>query len=372
MRVRVKYLLLSCLFFVNIASGQQKAENLVIVTLDGFRWQELFKGADEVLINDKTYTHDPKGAKEDYWAGTATARREKLLPFFWSTVVQNGQLHGNRAYGSKVNVLNEYQFSYPGYNELLTGYPDPAVNSNDKIWNKNETVLSFLQKQKEFTGKVAAFASWDVFPYILNARQGGVYVNADADSFKFSSPTFQALNELQILSPKPLSLRPDVVTYMAAKQYLKEFHPRVLFIGFDETDDFAHHGLYDQYLLSAHAQDAMLSDLWNYIQSQPQYKNKTTLIITCDHGRGDKIKKNWTDHGDNIKESGETWMAFLGAGIEPGGEIKTEEQLYQAQLAQTMAGLLGYEFKPAHKVEQKIALSVNTTDKVVSYTSKLP
>lgn len=341
----------SCL----LSFAQQKAENVIIVTLDGFRWQEVFTGADEVLINSKEYSHDTADLKQKFWASTAEERRMKLLPFVWSTVAAQGQLHGNRNYESKANVLNQYQFSYPGYNEIFTGYPDTAVNSNDKILNKNENVLEFINQQKGFKGKVAAFTTWDCFPYILNAQRSGIYVNADVDSFKFSSPAFQMLNDFQFLSTKPIGVRPDIITYMAAKQYVKEFKPKVLYIAFDETDDFAHGGMYDQYLFSAHAEDAMIRDLWNMIQSMPEYKDKTTLIVTCDHGRGDKNKNDWRHHGSKIAESGEIWMAFLGKGVPAKGEVKQNEQIYQAQLAQTIASVLGFNFIPKHPIEKGIS-----------------
>lgn len=353
MKKIISFLIIIFFFFQTFA--QRKAENLVIVTLDGFRWQEVFTGADEFLINSTTYTADTAETKRKFWASTPEERREKLLPFIWNVVATQGQLHGNRNYGSKANVLNPYHFSYPGYNEIFTGYPDVAVNSNDKILNKNENVLEFINHKKQYAGNVAVFSSWDVFPYILNAQRSGLYVNADVDTLKFSSPAFQLINEFQFLSAKPLNLRTDIVTYMAAKEYLKEFKPRVLYIALDETDDYAHDGLYDQYLNSAHAEDGMLHDLWNTLQSMPEYKNKTTLIITCDHGRGDVNKKDWRSHGADIAESGETWMAFLGAGIAAKGEVKENEQIYTAQLAQTMANLLGLHFTANHPVEKSIS-----------------
>ena len=107
---------------------------------------------------------------------------------------------------------------------------------------------------------------------------------------------------------------------MAAKQYVKEFKPKVLYIAFDETDDFAHGGMYDQYLLSAHAEDAMIKDLWCMVQSMPEYKDKTTLVITCDHSRGDKNKDDWRHHGSKIAGSGQIWMAFLGKAVLAKGE----------------------------------------------------
>jgi hypothetical protein len=339
----------------------KKAENVIVITLDGFRWQELFSGADDSLINNPGFSFDTASLKKKYWAATPEERRKKLLPFFWSTVASQGQLHGNRALGSKVNVMNRYWFSYPGYNELLTGYPDTAVNSNDKNYNKNTTVLEFLNRQAAFKGRVAAFTSWDCFDAIINEPRSGFLVSSGIDPVQLKSKEFELLNDMQRYSPLPLGegVRPDHLTYFLAKQYIRDYKPKVLYIGFDETDDYAHGGRYDFYLNTAAMTDKWIGDLWSLLQTMPEYKDKTTLLITCDHGRGDKIKKQWTSHGAKIEGADQIWIAALGAGIEPKGEINNDEQLYQAQIAQTIAGLLGYDFKASqqpieHSVSQII------------------
>jgi hypothetical protein len=345
----ISMIVLQLLFYVNI-TAQVKTENLVIVTLDGMRWQEVFSGADEAILKNKAYTKDSSGSSKTFWAADATERRKKLFPFLWNTIAKQGQLYGNRWLGNKVDNANKYWFSYPGYNEIFTGYPDTAVNSNDKIWNANINVLEFINRQKDYTGKVAAFATWDVFPYILNEQRSGVYVNADVDTLLFAAPALQLINDMQFLTTRPIGVRPDVFTYFAAREYMKMYKPKVMYIAFDETDDFAHAGEYDQYLKSAYAEDAMIADLWNYIQSTPQYKNKTTLIITCDHGRGDKEKDNWKHHGSKIEDAGQIWIAAIGPDTKALGEIKTEGLLYQKQLAATFAQLLGFMFTANHTI----------------------
>src|SRR3954467_15066664 len=101
---------------------QLNPENkLFIITLDGFRWEELFKGADSTLVNDPEINTDTSMIKALYWADTQEERRKKLLPFFWSVIGKQGELYGNRKYGNYVNVSNPYVLSYPGYSELLTG-----------------------------------------------------------------------------------------------------------------------------------------------------------------------------------------------------------------------------------------------------------
>lgn len=351
------YSILLCFAMLSIITtgkAQRATENIVVVTLDGMRWQEIFGGADEALLRNKKYTKDSAGTSAAYWHPETAERRKRLFPFLWNVVAKQGQLLGNRNYGNKVNNANPYKFSYPGYNELLTGYPDSAVNSNDKIRNKNTNVLEFLNRQKGFEGKVAAFATWDVFPYILNKWRSGIYVNADTDTLHFSSEKLRLINDMQFLTTKPIGVRPDVFTYMAAREYMKEYKPRVLYIAFDETDDFAHGGQYDQYLASAHAEDGMIADLWNYIQSDPQYSNKTTLLVTCDHGRGDINKDNWRHHGQRIEEAGQIWLAALGPDTKAIGELTTPGLFYQQQVAATIAGLLGFRFTAEHPVADPI------------------
>jgi predicted AlkP superfamily pyrophosphatase or phosphodiesterase len=280
-----------------------------------------------------------------------------LLPFFWSTIAKEGQLYGNRILGNHVDVSNPYRFSYPGYNEIFTGYPDTAVNSNDKILNQNENVLEFLNKQKGYQGRVAAFSSWDVFPYILNENRSGIYVNSGIEQINEKGAEFDLLNGLQNTTYQMLgdNVRPDLLTFFSAKEYLMKKQPRILYIAFDETDDFAHGGKYNLYLMAAHMEDKMIGDLWNYMQQQPAYAGKTTFIITTDHGRGDKIKDQWKDHGQKIEDASQIWIAVIGPDTPPQGEMNSTQQLYQRQIATTISTLLGFQFHPAHPTQEAIS-----------------
>jgi len=349
------FLFLFFLVSISFLHAQSKTENIVIVTLDGFRWEEVFGGADSVLINDSTYVRDTGSLKQKFWAPSADERKKKLLPFFWNTIGSQGQLYGNRWRENKVNNANKYWFSYPGYNEIFTGYPDDSVNSNDKVWNKNENVLEFINHQPKYKDKVAVFSTWDVFPYILNSSRSGIFVNAGVDTLNFNNAELKLINDMQFLAPQPLGVRPDLFTYFAAREYLKSYKPKVLYIAFDETDDFAHGGMYDQYLGTAHAEDAMIADLWKMVQSMPTYRNKTTLLITCDHGRGNAVKEEWRNHGGKIKDAGQIWIAVIGPDTAPTGEIKINETLYQRQIATTIAALLRFDFKPEHPVMEPIS-----------------
>lgn len=343
------FLLFALLIIAYPGHAQRKLENLIIVTLDGMRWQEVFQGVDSMLMVDHAFTRDSSEVAHTFWSRDADERRKKLFPFLWNVIGKQGRLYGNRLKHSEVSVSNPYRFSYPGYSEIFTGFADELVNSNDKVLNKNENVLEFINRQDGFVGKVAAFTSWDVFPFILNKWRSGIYVNGD-EKIEFENPQLKLIQDMQSLTARPLDVRPDLLTYFAAREYFKAYHPRVLYIGFDETDDFAHKAMYDQYLNSAHAEDAMLADLWRLVQSIPEYAGRTTMIVTCDHGRGDAIKSEWTSHGQKIAGAEQIWIAAIGPHIHAGGEMTDTQKIYQGQLAATFASILGYRFKANHPV----------------------
>jgi hypothetical protein len=358
----MKKLILSALavsFTISVFAQIHKTKNVIIVTLDGFRWQELYRGADSALINSP-YTQDKDVVLKKYWAQSVQQRRSLLMPFIWSVVAKQGQLYGDRDLGNKDEVANPYHFSYPGYNEIFTGFPDVRMNTNDPITNPNMNVLEFLNKQKGYENKVAVFSSWERFPQILNVKRSGLLVNAGYMDFTASDANehLKYLNKLQHEAPYYLgdSTRIDFLTYEFGKEYLMQYKPKVLYIAFDETDDMAHAGAYKFYLDRANQEDGFIKELWDYLQADPHYKGNTTLIITCDHGRGDVPLEKWRDHGTDVKNSEQTWVAIIGPDTSPKGVISTSTITYHKQLAQTISNLLGFDFKPAagHEVADPI------------------
>ncbi len=340
---------LFCIGLSTSAQTQFKTENVILITLDGFRWQELFQGADPKLIANEEYVSDTAELRSLFWKKDTEDRREVLMPFFWKTIAKEGQLYGNRQQGSLVNLKNPYWFSYPGYNEILTGHPDQSIDSNDKIPNKNITILEYANQQREFKGKVAAFASWDVFPYIINEERAGIPVNAGYELAKEGklSAKEKWLNQVQPLLPGHWStVRFDAFTHLYALEYLQKEKPRLLYISYGETDDFAHDGDYDEYLKAAHRTDQFIKELWEWTQQQKAYKGKTTFIITTDHGRGTEPLDTWKSHGDEVPGADQVWWAIIGPDT-PGGDAAVQEQFYQDQLANTIAKLLNLDYQAA-------------------------
>lgn len=321
------------------------SKNLFVITIDGFRWQELFTGADVSLINNVSYTPDTSTIKIMYWSENEKERRQQLMPFFWNVIARKGQLYGNRNFDNKVNTANVYRYSYPGYNEIFTGHTDIRVSTNKKKNNGNLNVLEYLNSKEEYKGKVVCFTSWDVFPYILNEERSGMLINSGYENMEeATTASQQMINQVQTEGVYAKgATRHDALTFLTAKEYVQHHKPKVIYISLGETDEYAHQGRYDLYLQQANAIDRQIADLWHWVQTSPDYKDNTTFLITTDHGRGSRDEK-WTSHGAFIQGSSQTWLALLGPGIEPLGELKAEQQFYQRQLASTIAALVGEEF----------------------------
>lgn len=354
----MKTLIGICLLVATLIAQAQseKAENIFIITTDGFRWQEVFNGADSLLINDTAFVKDIALAKQLYWDGNADARRKKLMPFFWNVLAKEGQLYGNRTKESKVNVGNLYKISYPGYNELLTGYADPLPVLNVPRYNRNISVLEYLNGLPDYQGRIVAFSSWNLFPFILNKKRNAIFQNSGYELLEDDrEECMAAANEVQQRVEKKFHTRYDGLTFFNAKEYIRLHHPRVVFLSFGETDEAAHQGRYDLYLQQAANVDKMVAELWYYVQTDPQYKNKTTFLISTDHGRGKKEAK-WTGHNTFINGSGEIWLALLGTGIAPTGEMNNTPTVYQKQIAATAAFLLGETFISNHKAAPPVRL----------------
>jgi hypothetical protein len=345
--------LFSAVISLGVSAQKPRAsvDNVLIVTLDGLRWQEVFGGAQRELISKNAGgVGDTAGLIGRFWREHARARREAMMPFLWSEVAGKGVIFGDSAAGSTVRVSNGKRFSYPGYNELLAGHADDRIDSNDKIPNPNVTVLEWLNRRPAFAGRVAAFGSWDVLPFIVNRERSGLYVNGDGPPVSNPRTAVErAMNDLAAgLPPYWGNVRFDGVTMQGALHYLKTRTPRVLYVMLGDTDEWAHERRYDLYLDAAHRSDRFIRTLWETVQSMPGYRGRTALLIATDHGRGSG--NDWTDHGRDVPAAERIWMAVMSPNGVNGQRSTVNGTYTQAQFAATVAALLGLgrEFRAAN------------------------
>lgn len=328
------------------AAGQTPGRNVVVVTIDGLRWQEMFTGAniDYFKKNEKGEV-DPVSKK--YTGASQEARRAMVMPFMWNVIAKQGQIFGDPSQQSVSHLTNGLWFSYPGYNEMLSGAADPRIDSNNKVPNPNVTVLEWLNTRPGFAGKVAAFGAWDVLPSILNTQRSHVPVGSGfAPVAKPTTARERAINELATDLPAYWSYGTfDAPIVYAALDGLKTRKPRVLYIMLGEGDEWAHEGRYDLYLDATVRADRFIERIWTTLQSMRGYRNKTTLLVTTDHGRG-ATTADWTDHGREVPAAENTWIAALGPAV-PSLGVRSNLTVTAAQLAATIAAVVGEGFHAA-------------------------
>ncbi len=339
-------------------------ENVILITLDGVRYEEVFQGADRNIINDSTMVKNIEEINDAFWFDDENKRRETLMPFIWSTVKEHGQIYGNKNRGSVMRLTNPYFFSYPGYSELLIGFNDDSVNSNAKVLNPHTNVLEFMHQQDGFNGRVAAFASWDVFDWIINHERNDFTINSGGYPLEDSLLTQKQRWMNTFVSDMPyegygLGVRWDALTHEYAFEYLKYRKPRFLYIAYDETDEFAHQTKYDKYLQMIHRLDRYIGDIWKWIQSNDMYRNKTTLIVTTDHGRGGYENGQWGSHGQSVANAEFVWAAIIGPDTPHMGEVTHADTIATNQIAATITHVLGYDYKSNREVGKVISSMVS-------------
>jgi hypothetical protein len=349
-RLRIAALLLS-LAYGAIAWAQTPSPVVVLVTFDGARIEEVFGGLDSGIV--RSQLRDGQRLEDQplykrFWAPTPEERRARLMPFFWGTLMRDhGSIAGNPARGSRVHLTNAHAFSYPGYSEMLVGRAhDDTIKSNDPIRNPYPTVLEYLKRQAGLTREqVAVFTSWNVHSAIVEHTEGALTVNAGYRSFSSPTEDVRRLSALQFETPTPWNeVRHDAYTFRFAMDHLARNRPRVLYLGLGETDDWAHDGRYDRVLETYTRSDEYLKQLWTWLESQPEYRGRTHLLITTDHGRG-RTPQDWKGHGKDVTGAGETWMAFVSPAMKQRGEWSTHPPIVTAQVAATLITWMGGDWK---------------------------
>lgn len=327
-------------------AAQRPADHILFVTLDGVRPEDFFGGADSLILFDRAAggIADTSATRRAFWRETVDARRRVLMPFLWDSLVPRGVLVGALE-GAPTTITNGRKFSGPGYQELFTGKAQSDVTSNADRRYPHRTIFDVVRDRLATTRTdVAAFTSWDVQGRLVSARADAVVVSA---SFEPLDPLLQTgpgkvIEALQRrVRHDDTSVRFDGFTHALALDYLIRHRPRLLHIGYGETDVDAHARRYDRYLTMLHESDAMLRELWQAVERDPVLRGRTALVVSTDHGRG-RTAADWTDHGEKTIGAEHIWIFAVGAGV-PARGLLLDRTTTQSQVGPTILALLGLD-----------------------------
>jgi hypothetical protein len=313
------------------------ASAVVLVVLDGVRWQEIFEGV------------DPNLARRQGLAPEEVVDAKALMPILHEVLIAHGVAVGAPGHGPAMRATGPNYVSLPGYTEILTGRTATHCQDNACPETRETTLpdeLALLLPVEETPGS-AVIASWESLDRAASSGGGNVVVSAGRHHGRGlermrSDETERALLEdasRAESAPGAGDFRPDRFTADIALHYLATRAPRFLFLGLGEPDEYAHQDNYRGYLDALRAADRSLGRLVDTLDRMGERGRMTSVFVTTDHGRSNAFR----DHGGFAPESGRVWLVATGAGIRERGLVRSDEPHRLADIAPTMRALLGLE-----------------------------
>lgn len=318
----------------NTPAASAKTSAVVLVVLDGVRWQEIFQGVDPVL------------AKAAGLRPEEVVDARHLMPVLHDRLEAHGVAVGAPGYGPEMRATGPNYVSLPGYNEILGGRTATRCADNECPQAREPTVADELARlDLERPHDAAVISSWESIERAASSGGPNVVISAgrhhgrNLDGMR-SNETDRALleqGERAESAPGEADFRPDRFTGEIALRYLERESPRFLFLGLGEPDEYAHQGNYRGYLASLRAADDTLGRLAATLGEMGERGRRTSVFVTTDHGRSSAFR----DHGGHAPESGRVWLVASGGGIPETGSVRSYEPHRLADIAPTMRALIG-------------------------------
>lgn len=178
----------------------------------------------------------------------------------------------------------------PGHTGICTGNYQAIANNGTQL----PDFPSFFQAWRKYTGEAATqcciVGSKDKLHVLSNCLYEGYQ-----DCYR---PYFN----VGVNGDGTGGYRADSITLAKALSTLSLYQPKMMLIAFKDPDYYGHLADSAAYIQAIRKTDRYIADIWNYIQSNPKYKDKTTLLVTNDHGRHlDGVADGYISHGDNCE-----------------------------------------------------------------------
>ncbi len=314
-----------------VAASGASTRNVILVTIDGARWQEIFRGVDAALAQEN-----------DLPVRDARA----LLPNIYRRLVDGGVAIGAPGHGAPMFASGPEFMSLPGYQELLTGRPPSDCLSNHCPAITTPTLLDRVREAFNLPRDgVAAISSWERMERATSVDNRSIVLSAGANH----GPTRDALRVNECASatldlaaragsaPGHVDYRSDRYTGRLALEYLRAKRPRVLFVGLGDTDEYGHAGDYRWYLDAFGQLDLFIGDLFATLDRMGEYGAQTSVVLTTDHGWSD----DFSDHGGEEPASARVWLLAGGGAVPRRGLVEAGREYHLADVTPTLLSLLG-------------------------------
>ncbi len=320
---------------VSYAPPRPEDRAVVLVVMDGVRWQEVFDGAERGLAA-------PRGYDVSKLSSGA-----KLLPNLHRLIETRGVAFGAPRVGPPLSASGPNFVSLPGYMEIFSGRTHTACNDNRCSTPPARTVVDDIREYDASSSEdVAVITSWSPIGRAASTDPGRVAISAGR--LRVESPSaFVGDSDLEAMVARGAKARswpgadsdyrPDEYTAPIALRYLETHRPRFLFLGLGDADEYAHRNDYRGYVAALRSFDATLGELADTLDRMGDRGRHTTVLVTTDHGRA----RDFRDHGGEWPESAGVWLAAFGGDVEVRGIAPANAPHRLADVAPTIRVLLG-------------------------------
>jgi hypothetical protein len=303
---------------------------VVLVVLDGVRWQEVFRGIDANLA---------RGHAEPV-VGPRT-----LLPHLYAAIDERGAVIGAPGRGRTIAATGPNFISMPGYTEIFQGRPPEHCQNNDCPPPDMPTLVDEVRGAVASDADVAVFASWPGIGRVAAKTRSGIVLSAGrrdvvhAELLTYDSSTRGALESGAEADPYPGDddFRPDRYTGALALAYLELQRPAFLFVGLGEPDEFAHRGDYAGYVRALRRADDFLGGLFASLDRMEDRGRRTLVLVATDHGRA----ADYRDHGGAFPESARVWLGAFGSAVQARGLLPASRHRRLTDIAPTVRRFMG-------------------------------
>ncbi len=235
-------------------------------------------------------------ARDDFGKKVSSSH---LWPHFRRYIRPRGTFYRNFEISNKIGI------SLPAYAEIFSARPQPDVKTNTPRsgkWCSKPTLPELVRQHGKLKQEdVVVLASWKPICSILSSGQ---------PSHAEYAPTARCGRQPGDLRRSPYAAsRSDHDTLLDALATLKKQKPKFLVVVLGEVDEEGHlhhtarkkrkppYGIY-YYHEAMRRSDHALRLIWNHLQKDRFYRNRTTVLFTTDHGRcSDKNPRQWANHG---------------------------------------------------------------------------
>jgi hypothetical protein len=135
---------------------------------------------------------------------------------------------------------------------------------------------------------------------------------------------------------------PDELSVYIAKRLMQQESPSLLWITMHDMD-IAHSGAYSLYIEGIRRTDRLCAEIWKAVQSEPEYKDNTTLFILPDFGRDadyDAAGNGFQHHRTGDAASRTTWMMAFGKGVREG--VIYDQPIQSIDLVPSLGAIMGF------------------------------